>query len=62
MLTPAGRLSGGISIFIKGAGHDLELAIEKLGVAIKAMKTAVADGLDARTAQSVWRDKAKAGV
>jgi ParB family transcriptional regulator, chromosome partitioning protein len=55
-------LCGGISVVIKGQGLDLDQAIEQLGIASKAIKKAVADGLDARTAQNVWRDKAKAGV
>jgi ParB family chromosome partitioning protein len=55
-------LCGGTSIVIKGQGLDLEQAIESLSVAIKAMKKAVAEGLDARTAQDVWRDKARAGA
>jgi hypothetical protein len=67
--TPAVKVSnlkvalvGGISIIIKGEGIDLEQGIESLSVALKEMRKAVADGLDARTAQSVWRDKAKAGL
>lgn len=55
-------LCGGISIIIKGGGIDLDQALEQLGIASKAIKKAVAEGLDARTAQNVWRDKAKAGV
>lgn len=65
--TPAVKVSslkvalvGGTTIIIKGEAIDLEQGIESLGVALKEMKRAVADGLDARTAQSVWRDKAKA--
>ena len=52
-------LGGDTCIVIKGRNIDLDQAIESLGLATKALKKAVADGLDARTAQSVWRDQAK---
>ena len=55
-------LCGGISIVIKGPAIDIDQAINSLGFAIKEMKKAVADGLDARTAQNVWRDKSRVGV
>ena len=50
-----------ISVVIKGEAIDLEQGIEALKDALKAMTKARDTGLDAKTAQAVWRDMAKAG-
>jgi hypothetical protein len=37
----------------------MEEGIEALAAAAKEMKKALAEGLDAKTAQAVWRDRAR---
>jgi hypothetical protein len=66
--TPAVRTSrircplvGGATVTVAGADISLDEAIEALKDAIKAMTKARDTGLDAKTAQAVWRDMAKAG-
>ena len=54
-------LSTGHVVTVAGDGVSLEDAIESLQTAIKAIKKAIDTGLDAKTAQAVWRDMAKAG-
>ena len=53
-------LANEISVVVKGEAIDLEQGIEALKDAIKAMTKARDNGLDAKTAQAVWRDMAKA--
>jgi ParB/RepB/Spo0J family partition protein len=66
--TPAVRTSkikcplpSGQTVTIAGDGVSLEDAIESLQTAIKAIKKAIDTGLDAKTAQAVWRDMASVG-
>ena len=66
--TPAVRTSkikfplpSGQTVTIAGDGVSLEDAIESLQTAIKAIKKAIETGLDAKTAQAVWRDMASVG-
>jgi ParB family transcriptional regulator, chromosome partitioning protein len=54
-------LPTGHTVTIAGDGVSLEDAIESLQTAIKGIKKAIETGLDARTAQSVWKDMAAAG-
>jgi hypothetical protein len=54
-------LADDISVVVKGEAIDLERGIEALKNALKAMTRARDTGLDAKTAQAVWRDTAKAG-
>ena len=51
-----------ISVVIKAESIDLEQGIEVLKDAIKAMTKARDTGLNASTAQKVWRDMAAAGA
>ncbi len=53
-------LPSGQVITVAGDEISLEDAIESLGEAVKLLKAAVAKGLNAKTAQSVWRDIAAA--
>jgi len=55
-------LAGGVTVVVKGENIDLDQAIDSMGTAMKEMKKAAADGLNARTAQNVWSEKAKAGA
>lgn len=55
-------LPSGISIAVSGEELSLEDCIEALGNAQKEAKKAMDQGLDARTWQSVMRDKAKKGA
>jgi hypothetical protein len=66
--TPAVRVSkikcplpSGQVITVSGEELSLDEAIDSLKEAIKAMTKARDTGLDAKTAQAVWRDVAKAG-
>ena len=52
-------LANDVSVVVKGEAIDLEQGIEALKDAIKAMSKARDNGLDAKTAQTVWRDMAK---
>jgi hypothetical protein len=52
-------LANQVSVVVKGEAIDLEQGIEALKDAIKAMTKARDNGLDAKTAQAVWRDMAK---
>jgi len=52
-------LPGGATVQVSGAGISLDDAIEATSEALKAMKKAREDGLDSRTAQAVFKDKAK---
>lgn len=54
-------LANDVSVVVKGEAIDLEQGIEALKDAIKAMSKARDNGLDAKTAQLVWKDMAKAG-
>ena len=54
-------LADDISVVVKGEAIDLEQGIEALKDALKAMTKAQHTGLDAKTAQAVWRDTARAG-
>ncbi len=53
-------LPSGCTITVTGQDVTLDEAIESLKEAIKAMTKARDTGLDAKTAQAVWRDVAKA--
>ena len=66
--TPAVRVSkikcplpSGQVITVSGQELSLDEAIDSLKEAIKAMTKARDTGLDAKTAQAVWKDMAKAG-
>lgn len=66
--TPAVRASrikyplpSGQTVTIAGDGVSLEDAIEAMQTAIKAIRKAIETGLDAKTAQAVWRDMASVG-
>lgn len=66
--TPAVRASrikyplpSGQTVTIAGDGVSLEDAIEAMQTAIKAIRKAIDTGLDAKTAQAVWRDMASVG-
>lgn len=52
-------LPGGATVQVSGAGISLDEAIDATQEALKAMKKAREDGLDSRTAQAVFKDKAK---
>jgi hypothetical protein len=52
-------LPGGATVQVSGAGISLDDAIEATSEALKAMKKAREDGLDSKTAQAVFKDKAK---
>ena len=52
-------LPGGATVQISGENISLDDAIEAAQEAVKAMKKAREDGLDSRTAQAVFKDKAK---
>lgn len=54
-------LSSGQTVTVAGDGVSLEDAIEAMQTAIKAIRKAIDTGLDAKTAQAVWRDMASAG-
>ena len=54
-------LPSGCTITVTGQDVTLDEAIESLKEAIKAMTKARDTGLDAKTAQAVWKDMAKAG-
>jgi ParB/RepB/Spo0J family partition protein len=54
-------LPTGVTVTVSGAGISLDDGIEAAAGALKAMRKAREDGLDSKTAQSVWRDMAKAG-
>ncbi len=55
-------LADDISVIVKGQGIDIERAIHATTEALKALKKAKAEGLDARTAVPYWKDRAKAGA
>ena len=54
-------LADAVSVVVKGEAIDLEQGIEALKDALKAMTKARDTGLNAATAQKVWKDMAKAG-
>jgi ParB/RepB/Spo0J family partition protein len=54
-------LPSGCTITVTGQDVTLDEAIECLQQAMKAIKKAIDTGLDAKTAQAVWRDVARAG-
>jgi ParB family transcriptional regulator, chromosome partitioning protein len=54
-------LPSGCTITVTGQDVTLDEAMECLQQAMKAIKKAIDTGLDAKTAQAVWRDMAKAG-
>ncbi|MFZ1934981.1 MAG: ParB/RepB/Spo0J family partition protein [Thermoguttaceae bacterium] len=65
--TPAVRVSrikcplpSGAVVQVSGAEISLDEAIDAMKEAVKAMQKASETGLDAKTAQAVWRDMAKA--
>jgi ParB/RepB/Spo0J family partition protein len=53
-------LPSGQVVTVAGRDLSLEEAIESLGEALKQMKAALAKGLNARTAERVWKDVAAA--
>lgn len=55
-------LASGIQVTVAGEGLDLENTGDALAEARKEVRKAVDDNLDARTAQAVWRDRAKAST
>jgi len=55
-------LSSGPTVTVTGNELTLDEAIEALGEALKQMKKARDTGLDAKTAQAVFKDVAKAGA
>ena len=52
-------LPSGATVQVSGEGISLDDAIEATQEALKALKKAREDGLDSKTAQAVFRDKAK---
>jgi hypothetical protein len=54
-------LPGGQVVTVAGGEISLEDAIEATGEAVKLMKAALAKGLNAKTAERVWKDVAAAG-
>lgn len=50
------------TVTVTGEAIDLDDAETILKEAIKAIRTAKADNLDSKTAQAVWRNRAKAGL
>ncbi len=54
-------LSSGTTVVVSGPEMSLEDVIEALGLAMDAAKKANKESLDVKTAEKVWRDKAKAG-
>ena len=54
-------LAGGPVVTVSGDELSLDEAIDALKEALKAMTKARDTGLDAKTAQAVWKDVAKAG-
>ncbi len=54
-------LVGGATVTVAGDDISLDDAIESLKDALKAMQKARDTGLDAKTAQAVWKDVARAG-
>jgi ParB family transcriptional regulator, chromosome partitioning protein len=58
-----GRLScplpSGITVTLSGIEIGMDEGIEALTAAAKEMKKALSEGLDAKTAQAVWRDRAR---
>ncbi len=57
-------LENGVTVTVKGSGITLALAAELLNKASKEAEKAKSQGLNARTAERVWRDRsaAQAGV
>jgi ParB family transcriptional regulator, chromosome partitioning protein len=54
-------LSSGTKVTVSGEEMDLEAVIEALQSALDAARKANKDSLDVKTAERVWRDRAKAG-
>lgn len=54
-------LPSGQIVTVAGAAVSLEEAIDSLAEAVKLLKAALAKGLTAKSAQSMWRDIAAAG-
>jgi hypothetical protein len=54
-------LPNGQIVTVAGNELSLEDAIESLSEAVKLMKAALAKGLNAKTAERVWKDVAAAG-
>jgi ParB family chromosome partitioning protein len=54
-------MSTGTTVVVSGPEMDLEALIEALSSALDAARKASKDRLDVKTAERVWRDKAKAG-
>jgi ParB/RepB/Spo0J family partition protein len=54
-------LPNGQTVTVAGSELSLEDAIESLSEAVKLMKAALAKGLNAKTAERVWKDVAAAG-
>lgn len=54
-------LSAGTVVTVQGAEMDLDGVIEALQGALDAARKANKESLDVRTAEKVWRDRAKAG-
>ncbi|MGH7169981.1 MAG: ParB/RepB/Spo0J family partition protein [Gemmataceae bacterium] len=54
-------LSNGATVVISGPEMSLADVIEALGQALDAAKKANKESLDVKTAEKVWKDKAKAG-
>ncbi len=52
-------LPGGMVVQISGKDLDLDGGIESTKEALKALDKARKEGLDSKTAQAVWRDKAR---
>ena len=56
-----GPLSTGVKITVAGPEMDLEQVIEALESALVAARKANKESLDVKTAEKVWRDRARAG-
>jgi ParB/RepB/Spo0J family partition protein len=56
------QLAGGATVTVAASEISLDEAIEALKDALKAMTKARDTGLDAKTAQAVWRDVARNGA
>jgi ParB family transcriptional regulator, chromosome partitioning protein len=52
-------LPSGVTVTVSGAEIGMDESIEALAAAAKEMKKALGEGLDAKTAQAVWRDRAR---
>ncbi len=52
-------LPSGVTVMVSGSEIGMDEGIEALAAAAREMKKALNEGLDAKTAQAVWRDRAR---